>query len=71
LPELRKKYGWFYLNNYDGIESTEFCLWWVLKKALCIFHWLLNEGDEVLIPIRVSNIYVSNELSRGCACIMI
>jgi hypothetical protein len=22
-----------------------------------------------LIPIRVSNIYVSNELSRGCACL--
>jgi aspartate/methionine/tyrosine aminotransferase len=35
------------------------------KEALCIFHWLLNEGDEVLIPIGVSNIYVSNELSRA------
>jgi aspartate/methionine/tyrosine aminotransferase len=31
----------------------------------------LNEGDEVLIQSGVSNIYVSNELSRAVPVIMI
>jgi aspartate/methionine/tyrosine aminotransferase len=59
----------FYLNNMVTLNpNTEILPLMGSKEGIMHISLALNEGDEVLIPNGVSNIYVSNELSRGCAC---
>jgi hypothetical protein len=51
IARLQKKYGWFYLNNYDNLWTNTILPLMGSKEGIIYFIGL-NEGDEVWFRIR-------------------